>query len=166
MAPTQQFIPVDEPVDRLPEPETRSRRIGPGRILSKLAPRRISAIYLLAFFVVLFGMLSPDTFLTEVTFTLVFRSGVVTCILALAFLVPLTAGVYDLSIGAVMALGLGIVVYLSLHTDLPDPGDGIDRDRGVRAQRGGVRIHRRQAARRLVHRDPRRQPGAGRRACC
>jgi len=119
VAPTQQVIPVDEPVDRVTEPETRRSRIEVGRVLGKLAPRRISAIYLLGFFIVLFGMLSPDTFLTEVTFTLVFRSGVVTCILALAFLVPLTAGVYDLSIGAVMALGLGIVVYLSLHTDLP-----------------------------------------------
>jgi ribose transport system permease protein len=119
VAPTQQVIPVDEPVDRVAEPETRRSRIEVSRVLGKLAPRRISAIYLLGFFIVLFGALSPDTFLTEVTFTLVFRSGVVTCILALAFLVPLTAGVYDLSIGAVMALGLGIVVYLSLHTDLP-----------------------------------------------
>ena len=67
------------------------------------------------------GCSSPDTFLTEVTFTLIFRSGVVTCILALAFLVPLTAGVYDLSIGAVMAVSLGLVVYLSLHTGLPTP---------------------------------------------
>jgi ribose transport system permease protein len=119
VAPTQQVIKVDEPVDRLAEPETPTIRIEVGRVLGKLAPRRISAIYLLGFFIVLFGALSPDTFLTEVTFRLVFRSGVVTCILALAFLVPLTAGVYDLSIGAVMALGLGIVVYLSLHTDLP-----------------------------------------------
>jgi ribose transport system permease protein len=119
VAPTQQVIPVDEPLHRLEEPERPTRRIEPGRMLGKLAPRRISALYLLGFFILLFGMLSPETFLTEVTFTLVFRSGVVTCILALAFLVPLTAGVYDLSIGAVMALGLGIVVYLSLHTDLP-----------------------------------------------
>jgi ribose transport system permease protein len=119
VAPTQQVISVDEPVDRLTEPETRPSRIEVSRVFGKLAPRRISAVYLLGFFIVVFGVLSPDTFLTEVTFTLVFRSGVVTCILALAFLVPLTAGVYDLSIGAVMALGLGIVVYLSLHTDLP-----------------------------------------------
>jgi ribose transport system permease protein len=119
VAPTQQVTPVEDPVDRLTEPDTRRSRIEVSRVLGKLAPRRISAIYLLGFFIVLFGLLSPDTFLTEVTFTLVFRSGVVTCILALAFLVPLTAGVYDLSIGAVMALGLGIVVYLSLHTDLP-----------------------------------------------
>ena len=130
MAPTQQVIPVESRSST-----TRgagdadaggSSRAGSS---SKLAPRRISAIYLLGLFIVLFGLLSPDTFLTEVTFTLIFRSGVVTCILALAFLVPLTAGVYDLSIGAVMALSLGLVVYLSLHTGLPDAGDRTDRDR-------------------------------------
>ncbi len=101
--------------------EPRRRLIRPRSFVSKLAPRRISAIYLLGVFIVLFGLLSPETFLTEVTFTLIFRSGVVTCILALAFLVPLTAGVYDLSIGSVMAVSLGLVVYLSLHSGLPTP---------------------------------------------
>lgn len=121
MAPTQQVIPVDEPIHRIQEPEPRSRRIAPRWILRKLDPRRISAIYLLGLFIVLFGLLSPDTFLTDVTFNLIFRSGVVTCMLALAFLVPLTAGAYDLSVGAVMALSLGLVIYLSIHSDLPTP---------------------------------------------
>jgi ribose transport system permease protein len=49
----------------------------------------------------------------------VFGEGVVTCILALAFLVPLAAGEYDLSIGALMSLSLSISVYLSLHSGLP-----------------------------------------------
>lgn len=119
MAPTSQVTVVEAPAEAPEELEARPRRISAGWLLGKLAPRRISAIYLLGLFIALFGMLSPDTFLTDVTFTLIFRSGVVTCILALAFLVPLTAGVYDLSIGAVMALAVGIVVYLSLHTGLP-----------------------------------------------
>ena len=38
--------------------------------------------------------------------------------LALAFLVPLAAGVYDLSVGAMMSLALAISVYLSLHSGL------------------------------------------------
>jgi ribose transport system permease protein len=81
--------------------------------------KRLSAVYLLVFFIVLFGIISPDTFLTETTFRLVFHSGVVTCVLALAFLVPLTAGGYDLSIGAVMSLSLGLIVFLSIHTGIP-----------------------------------------------
>jgi ribose transport system permease protein len=121
VAPTQQVTSVEVPAGAPERGGSRSRRIEPGWVLGQLAPRRISAIYLLGLFIVLFGLLRPDTFLTEVTFTLIFRSGVVTCILALAFLVPLTAGVYDLSIGSVMALSLGLVVYLSLHTGLSAP---------------------------------------------
>jgi ribose transport system permease protein len=102
-------------------PEPRRRLVQPGSLVSKLAPRRISAIYLLGLFILLFGLLSPETFLTEVTFTLIIRSSVVTCILSLAFLVPLTAGAYDLSIGSVMAVSLGLVIDLSLHRGLPTP---------------------------------------------
>ncbi len=121
MAPTTQQASVDAPTSTPETGRSQRRLVQPGWLLARLAPRRISAIYLLGLFIVLFGLLRPDTFLTEVTFTLIFRSGVVTCILALAFLVPLTAGVYDLSIGAVMAVSLGLVVYLSLHTGLPTP---------------------------------------------
>jgi len=44
VAPTQQVIPVDEPVDRLTEPEKRPGRIEVGKALGKLAPRRSSAV--------------------------------------------------------------------------------------------------------------------------
>ena len=60
--------------------------------LALLSVKRLSALYLWLFFILLFAIITPDTFLTETTFRLVFRAGVVTCILALAFLVPLTAG--------------------------------------------------------------------------
>ncbi len=121
MEQTQQADPVVT-TGADPQPPDEHRRTARRTSFARyLAPRRLSAIYLLAFFVVLFGFLSPDTFLTEVTFSLIIRSGVVTCILALAFLVPLTAGVYDLSIGSVMAVSLGLVIYLSLHTGLPTP---------------------------------------------
>ncbi len=160
MTPTQQVTSVEPPTGAPERPSAARPRRRPVRLLSMLAPRRISAVYLLGLFVLLFGLLQPDTFLTDVTFTLIFRSGVVTCILALAFLVPLTAGAYDLSIGSVMALSLGLVIYLSIHTDLPDTRDGPDRDRGGRLLRRRLRVHRGEAARQLVHRDARRQPGA------
>lgn len=121
MVATQQVSPV-APQGVPPEQGKagRSEAILP-RLARSLSPRRISAIYLLGSFVVLFGLLTPETFLTDVTFTLIFRAGVVTCILALAFLVPLTAGAFDLSIGAVMALSLGLMISLSINTDLPTP---------------------------------------------
>jgi ribose transport system permease protein len=95
--------------------EERARR----SVVGTLGLTKLSALYLWAFFVVLFGILKPDTFLTKTTFQLVFSQGTVTCLIALGFLIPLTAGIYDLSVGAVMALALSIVVYLNLHSDIP-----------------------------------------------
>lgn len=81
--------------------------------------RRISAVYLWIFFMVLFGILAGDTFLTSTTYNLVFSAGVVTCVLALAFLVPLACAQYDLSIGAVMSLSLALMVYLQINSSMP-----------------------------------------------
>ena len=84
-----------------------------------LGVTRLSAVYLWALFIGFFAIITPGTFLTSTTFRLVFSEGVITCTLALAFLVPLAAGVYDLSIGALMSLSLAISVYLQIHTSLP-----------------------------------------------
>src|ERR1700744_1395415 len=67
---------------------------------------RFSAVGLLILFVVLFGILRPEIFLTLSNFQVTVSQGVETVILGLAFLVPLCAGAYDLSIGAVMELSL------------------------------------------------------------
>ena len=122
MAPTRQVTPVETPVSRHPIRQDHSVAASvQNGCWASCRPGASARSTCSELFVVLFGFLSPDTFLTEVTFSLIFRSGVVTCILALAFLVPLTAGVYDLSIGAVMSLSLGLVIYLSLHSGLPTP---------------------------------------------
>ena len=135
MTNTRQVASVESPTDtpqRPAEPRPRKRAV---RLLGMLSPRRISAVYLLGLFILIFGLLKPETFLTDVTFTLDPAFGCGACILALAFLVPLTAGAYDLSIGSVMALSLGLVIYPSLHTDLPTPVTALDRDRGSRVLR-------------------------------
>jgi ribose transport system permease protein len=95
-------------------------RAKPGlqRALAAISVRRISAVYLWLGFMILFGLLSPETFLTSTTYNVVLSNGVVTCVLALAFLIPLTCGQYDLSIGGVMALSLALMVYLSVHSSL------------------------------------------------
>src|SRR5581483_8340001 len=59
--------------------------------VDNLGPRKLSAIYLFALFFVVFTAINPNTFPTSVTFRLVFSQGTVTCILALAFLIPLAA---------------------------------------------------------------------------
>jgi ribose transport system permease protein len=88
-------------------------------VLRGLTPRRVSAIYLWLSFVVLFGLLKPDTYLSSTTLQLIFSEGAVTCLLALAFLVPLTAGAYDLSIGALMSTSVVIGAWLQLHSSVP-----------------------------------------------
>jgi ribose transport system permease protein len=95
------------------------RREALRRVLPGLAPRRISAVYLWISFVVLFGLLKPDAYLSSVTMQLVFSEGAVTCLLALAFLVPLVAGAYDLSVGALMSPSVVLGVWLQLHSSLP-----------------------------------------------
>ncbi|MFN8217841.1 MAG: ABC transporter permease [Solirubrobacterales bacterium] len=84
-----------------------------------LSPRRISAVYLFILFIVVFSLLNPDTFLTSATFRLVFSEGVVTCLLALAFLVPLATGAFDLSIGALLGLSISLCIWLNINTGIP-----------------------------------------------
>ena len=86
----------------------------------------------------------------------------ITCVLALAFLVPLAAGAYDLSVGAVMSLALGLMVYISIHTGIPAAGCA-HRAGGVGVMRRGVGLRHRPTSRQLVHRDARREPAAARR---
>ena len=83
-----------------------------------LSPTRATAVYLWLLFTVVFT-LANDQFLTMTTWRLVFSEGVVTAVLALAFLVPLIANTFDLSIGAVMGLSLVLVNWLGLETSLP-----------------------------------------------
>jgi ribose transport system permease protein len=80
---------------------------------------RYSAVGLFVLFVVLFGIMRPDIFLTVSNFQVTVSQGVETVVLGLAFLIPLCAGSYDLSIGAVMELALAVVAWGSIHTGLP-----------------------------------------------
>lgn len=88
-------------------------------LIANLSPRRISAVYLFVLFLVVFSLINPDTFLTSATFRLVFSEGVVTCLLALAFLIPLATGAFDLSVGALMALAAALCVWFNINTDVP-----------------------------------------------
>jgi ribose transport system permease protein len=81
---------------------------------------RFSALFLWLGFMVLFGIITGDTFFTTTTWRLTFSEGVVTAMLALAFLVPLVAGVYDLSVGAMMGLSLVILNWFGANQpDVP-----------------------------------------------
>jgi ribose transport system permease protein len=79
---------------------------------------KYSALYLWAAFMTWFGLTRSDTFLTGTTLKLVLSENVIIGVLALAFLVPLTTGTYDLSIGAMMAMALVITTSLAKNNSV------------------------------------------------
>jgi ribose transport system permease protein len=62
--------------------------------------------------IVLFGILEPSTFLTGTTFKSILAQQSITTIMALALILPLAAGVYDLSIGGTMGMTMMLVAWL------------------------------------------------------
>jgi ribose transport system permease protein len=95
---------------------TAERRAAPQLRIPGL--QKASAVYLLGFIIVLFGVWIPETFLTQTTFKVVLADQVVIGILGLALLIPLTAGVFDLSVGAMLAFSLVVVSWLEANTGL------------------------------------------------
>jgi ribose transport system permease protein len=75
---------------------------------------RFSGLYLGAVFLIVFGIWVPDLFLTTATLHSVAAQQAVTGIVALAILIPLSAGLYDLSVGATANLvGVTTVVLMN-----------------------------------------------------
>jgi ribose transport system permease protein len=66
---------------------------------------RFSGLYLLAVFIVVFSIWAPHTFPTMATVHILASTQSIAAICALALLVPMTAGQFDLSIGATATLG-------------------------------------------------------------
>ncbi|QRP42859.1 ABC transporter permease [Amycolatopsis sp. FDAARGOS 1241] len=77
--------------------------------MSRLGLDRFSALYLGAIFIVTFGLWTPDLFLTMSTVQSIASAQAIVAIMAIALIVPLSAGVFDLSIGAVVNLSAVIV---------------------------------------------------------
>jgi ribose transport system permease protein len=76
---------------------------------------RFSGLYLWAAFIVVFGVWKPDLFLTSVTLRTVTSQYAVTAMLAIAVLLPLVAGGYDLSVGA--SANLAAIIAIVFQTN-------------------------------------------------
>ena len=77
---------------------------------------RFSGVYLWVLFIVVFGIWVPSEFLTTSTLHSVAAQQAVTGMIALAVLVPLCAGLYDLSVGATANVsGILTVVLMNNH---------------------------------------------------
>ena len=108
------MITADPPTAAtLDEARSRRRSFVPPGLTS------LSAVYLWAIFLIIFGITQFHLFLSVSTAQLVFSQGAVTAVLALAFLVPLTTDTYDLAIGEVMSLTIVLLNWLGIHTGLP-----------------------------------------------
>jgi ribose transport system permease protein len=74
---------------------------------------KYSALYLWALFMIFFGITKHESFLTRSSLTLVLDNNALVGVLAFAFLVPLTTGTFDLSIGAMMSMSVVITSSLA-----------------------------------------------------
>jgi ribose transport system permease protein len=78
------------------------------RLLPMISLSNIAAVYVWIVLIVIFAVWSPDLFLSATTFKRILDESAITGIAALSILLPLAAGVFDLSIGSTMGLA-GIV---------------------------------------------------------
>jgi ribose transport system permease protein len=91
------------------------------RLLRALSPRRISAIYLAA---VLFGYFTyrlPNLFTRESTWTTLLGQQSITIIVALGVLVPVAAGVFDISVAFTLGLTSTAMTYLMVNNHVSWP---------------------------------------------
>ncbi|HTH06879.1 MAG TPA: ABC transporter permease [Ilumatobacteraceae bacterium] len=90
-------------------------------MISRLRFDKYSALYLWALFIIIFGITEGDTYLSWTTFELVLIDpAVFTGTLALAFLIPLSTGTFDLAIGANMSMALCVSAKLASEGNMPD----------------------------------------------
>ncbi|HVQ92956.1 MAG TPA: ABC transporter permease [Mycobacteriales bacterium] len=93
----------------------------PRALAAMLSPRNIAAVYVWLVLIAIFAAWKPDLFLTSVTAKRVLNEYAITGIAALSVVLPLAAGVFDLSIGATIGLSGVLCGWLLGHTSLP-PG--------------------------------------------
>lgn len=86
-----------------------------GTELLKRSFQRLSAAWLMLLFIVIFSIASPEVFPTLTTAKLVLSDQTTVAMLALAALIPLSAGAFDLSIGANLAFSA--VIFSALSRD-------------------------------------------------
>jgi ribose transport system permease protein len=103
--------PTETPAGTTPTAATARTRLA-HRVPPSLSFGRIGAVYLWVATVVLFSVWKPDIFPQYATVTSVLNSSAISGLLGLALIVPLAAGVFDLSVG--FTLGMGCVLTANL----------------------------------------------------
>jgi ribose transport system permease protein len=89
------------------------------RALRALSFRNISALWVFVAIFVVFSLWVPDTFLADTTWRTLFDNQAITALVAVALIVPLAAGVFDLAIGAEVGFGAMLVAWLLQKVGVP-----------------------------------------------
>lgn len=96
------------------------RRSDRGRaLLRALSFRNASALYVFVAIFVLFALWIPDTFLVATTWKTLLDNDAVTALAAVALVIPLAAGSFDLAIGAEIGFGGILVAWLLSSVHIP-----------------------------------------------
>jgi ribose transport system permease protein len=104
------------PTERAPVP---ARKRDLSRLARALSFRNISALYVFAAIFILFSIWVPDTFLAWDTWKALISSQAITALLAVGLVVALSAGAFDLSIGATLGFGSILVAWLLAKRGVP-----------------------------------------------
>lgn len=80
---------------------------------------RIALLLVWIIIIAIFSAIMPTSFLSWGNFSIMFASYAPAALLALAIIVPLTAGDYDLSVGAMLTLSASTIGVLNVWHDMP-----------------------------------------------
>lgn len=108
-------LAVEGPPTTGATPSARATR----RLRRALSFRNISAIYIFAVMFVIFSFWVPDTFLKWDTWKALLDSQAVTATLAIGLVIALSAGAFDLAIGAELGFGSIVVAWLLVDKGVP-----------------------------------------------
>jgi ribose transport system permease protein len=102
-----------------PPARTTPARAPRSAIWRAMSFRNASAVYVFVVIFVVFALWIPDTFLDGTTWRTLLDEPSVTALLAVGLILPLSAGVFDLSIGTALGFGMIFVSWLLSKEDLP-----------------------------------------------
>ena len=80
---------------------------------------RVALLLVWGILIAVFSLVMPKSFLTWGNFAIMFASYAPAALLALAIIIPLTAGDYDLSVGATLTLSASTIAVLKVWMDMP-----------------------------------------------
>lgn len=89
------------------------------RIATALSFRNISAIYILVALIAVYSVWVPSTFLTAAVWRSLLDNSSLTALAAVGLVIPLSAGAFDLAIGAEVGTGAIVVAWLLARHHLP-----------------------------------------------